>query len=245
MLTVENLSVRFGGVLALVGVSAELNAGISGVVGPNGAGKSTFLNCISGLGVLDGGLVGGSIIFDGLELLPHKPSMRAALGIGRSFQHPLIVPTLTVSEHLLVATGRVRGRKARARISDVIDLVGLGKWVDRRAEDLPYGVRKVLDIGRAMINANRLLLCDEPLSGLDESARESMMELLVQIASGGVHVVIVEHDFPRLAKIAGEVVVLDLGEILAVGTAEEVRSQDSVRTAFLGEAVLRQERTAN
>ncbi|MHB8190915.1 MAG: ABC transporter ATP-binding protein [Ferrimicrobium sp.] len=245
MLAINNLSVRFGGVVAIAGVSVELNAGISGIVGPNGAGKSTFLNCISGLGALDGGLVRGTIIFDGVDLHSRRPSDRAALGIGRSFQHPLMVPTLTVTEHLLAATGRMRRAKAREKISEVIDLVGLGAWVGKRSEDLPYGILKLLDIARAMVNADRLLLCDEPLSGLDESSRESMIELLVRVASLGARVVVVEHDFPRLARIAEEVLVLDLGQVLASGTAEEVRSLDSVRTAFLGEAIANQDHVDN
>lgn len=237
MLAVDELTVRFGGVDALDKVSVELNTAFSGVVGPNGAGKSTFLNCISGLGKLQGGTIRGSIKFDGTDLLKCPASERTNLGIGRSFQHPLIVPTLTVMEHLTVASMKLRGSQRRQRIEEIVTLVGLGKWMTKRAEDLPYGIRKLVDLGRALINADRMLLSDEPLSGLDESAREAMINLLRDIASLGTRLVVVEHDFPRLSRVASEILVLDLGRVLSIGSATDIRSQQSVIAAFLGEAV--------
>lgn len=230
-LVLDDVSVQFGPVEAVVHVTAELKAQIVGIVGPNGAGKSTLLDGVSGLAQMKGGHVRGSIRYRGRELSRLSPEARAALGIGRTFQHPLLVPMLTVAEHLRIAVGP---RSAGSSVDALIELLGLGGWVDREIGELPYGVRKLLDIGRALASGPQLLLCDEPLSGLDEHARESMIETLTGVAETGTAIVVVEHDFPRLVRLAEEVMVLDFGRLIGRGTPEEIAANEGVRSVFLG-----------
>lgn len=232
-LVLEDVSVYFGAVAAVADVSLSLSAPIVGIVGPNGAGKSTLLDGVSGLAEMKGGRVRGSIRYRGHELRQTSPETRSALGIGRSFQHPLLVPTLTVEEHLRVSVGE--GGPV-ADVDGVADVLGLRRWMVREIGELPYGVRKLLDIGRALATRPRLLLCDEPLSGLDESARESMIETLADVAATGTAIMVVEHDFPRLMRLADEVVVMDFGRPIGRGRPEEIATNEDIRRVFLGSA---------
>lgn len=230
-LVLDSVSVTFGAVGAVADVSLDLSARIVGVVGPNGAGKSTLLDGISGLAEMKGGRVRGSIRYRGHELRQAPPERRAALGIGRSFQHPLLVPMLTVEEHLRMALGEPG---TEAAVDETAEVLGLSKWMDREIGELPYGVRKLLDIGRALATRPRLLLCDEPLSGLDESAREAMVDTLAGVAANGTAIMVVEHDFPRLVRLADEVVVMEFGRLIARGTPAEIAADEDVRGVFLG-----------
>ena len=232
-LLLDSVSVRFGPVEAVVEVTVDLTAQIVGIVGPNGAGKSTLLDGVSGLAQMKGGRVGGSIRYRGRELSRLSPEARAGLGIGRTFQHPLLVPMLTVAEHLRIAVG---ARSPGRSIDALTELLGLAPWLDREIGELPYGVRKLLDIGRALASGPQLLLCDEPLSGLDEHARESMIETLTGVADAGTAIVVVEHDFPRLVRLADEVIVLDFGRLIGRGTPEEIAANEGIRSVFLGTA---------
>lgn len=232
-LVLNDVSVTFGAVTAVVNVSLDLSARIVGVVGPNGAGKSTLLDGISGLAEMKGGRVSGSIRYRGHELRHTSPEARAALGIGRSFQHPLLVPMLTVEEHLRVSVGEPG---IAADVGAIADTLGLREWMGREIGELPYGVRKLLDIGRALAGGPRLLLCDEPLSGLDERSREAMVETLGAVVDAGTAIMVVEHDFPRLVRLADEVVVMDFGRSIGYGSPQEIAANEDIRGVFLGSA---------
>lgn len=232
-LVLDDVSVTFGAVTAVANVSLELSTRIVGIVGPNGAGKSTLLDGVSGLAEMKGGRVTGSIRYRGYELRRTSPEARAALGIGRSFQHPLLVPMLTVEEHLRVSVGQ---GDAAADVGAIADTLGLRRWMGREIGELPYGVRKLLDIGRALAGRPQLLLCDEPLSGLDENAREAMVETLGAVADAGTAIMVVEHDFPRLVRLADEVVVMDFGQPIGHGSPEEIAANEDIRSVFLGSA---------
>lgn len=232
-LVLDGVSVNFGAVAAVSDVSLDLSARIVGIVGPNGAGKSTLLDGVSGLAEMKGGRVGGSICYRGRELRRTSPETRAAFGIGRSFQHPLLVPMLTVEEHLRISVGK---GGVPSDIDGIADMLGLRRWMSREIGELPYGVRKLLDIGRALAIRPRLLLCDEPLSGLDERSRESMLETLTGVADAGTAIMVVEHDFPRLVRLADEVVVMDFGRPIGRGSPEEIAANEEIRSVFLGSA---------
>lgn len=242
MLRIDHLSIRFGGVEAVSDVSVVIDEPIVGVVGPNGAGKSTFLNGISGLSEIQGAQVTGSIRYQGVELRGKSADARARLGIGRSFQHPPLIPMLTVGEHLELA-GHEAGN-AEWTAGRVIDFLELGSWLHREVPELPYGVRKIFDLGRALIGGPELLLCDEPLSGLDELTRDEMISILARLRDEGQRVIVVEHDFPRVAHLADELVVLDFGRMVAQAAPERIAADPAVRRIFLGDAELGSEAPA-
>lgn len=242
MLRIDHLNIRFGGVEAVSDVSVVIDEPIVGVVGPNGAGKSTFLNGISGLSEIQGAQVTGSIRYQGVELRGKSADARARLGIGRSFQHPPLIPMLTVGEHLELA-GHAAGN-AEWTASRVIDFLELGSWLHREVPELPYGVRKIFDLGRALIGGPELLLCDEPLSGLDELTRDEMISILARLRDEGQRVIVVEHDFPRVAHLADELVVLDFGRMVAQAAPERIAADPAVRRIFLGDAELGSEAPA-
>lgn len=230
-LVLDSVSVTFGAVTAVSDVSLDLSARVVGIVGPNGAGKSTLLDGVSGLAEMKGGRTAGSIRYRGHELRRTSPEKRAAFGIGRSFQHPLLVPMLTVEEHLRISVGE---DNAAPDVEGIAEILGLQRWMGREIGELPYGVRKLLDIGRALATRPRLLLCDEPLSGLDERSRDSMIATLADVATAGTAIMVVEHDFPRLVRLADEMVVMDFGKPIGRGRPEEIAADENIRSVFLG-----------
>jgi branched-chain amino acid transport system ATP-binding protein len=226
-LQLTDVTVHFGGNTALDGVSLSADAPITGVVGPNGAGKTTLLNAVAGFVRPSRGRV--RLGDRDLRRLP--PHRRARVGVGRTFQHPVLVPMLTVGESLRLAGG------PQAGVDEVIDLLDLRPWLDRDAHSLPYGVRKAVDIGRALLGSPRVLLCDEPLSGLDDPARDQMVEVLRALAEREVRLMVIEHDLARIAALAQCLVVLDAGRKIAEGKPDEVLADARVRTAYTGTLV--------
>jgi branched-chain amino acid transport system ATP-binding protein len=226
-LELVEVDVRFGGTHAADAVSLRLDRPVTGIVGPNGAGKTTLLNVMTGLQAPDR----GQVRLDGRDIGHLSTARRAGLGIGRSFQHPTLVPMMTVAENLTVGISR---RAARQALSHFGELLGLGPWLRREVHVLPYGVRKLLDLGRALVAEPTWLLCDEPLAGLDEPARDGMLDVLGRIAGSGVRLVLVEHDLPRVTRLADWLVVLDLGRKLAEGPPREALADPAVKSAYSG-----------
>ena len=176
MLDVQSVTVTFGGVRAVQDVSFGIDAECLGIVGANGAGKTTLLNAISGLAPLRS----GRVMLDGDELSSLGAARRARFGVGRSFQHPLLMDAMTVEENL------VGGRRAgRTALGEVVWAFGLDRWMMRPVAELPYGIRKVADLARAAMTGTRILLCDEPFSGLDETGREDMAKVLQGLRRAG------------------------------------------------------------
>lgn len=226
-LRLDDVRVSFGGVHAVDGVTVTFGKARCAIVGPNGAGKTTLLNAICGFASLSR----GAVYLNSGEVSGQSVGSRAKLGLGRSFQHPTIVPSLTVRENLEVCAGRA----SRLQVDHVCDLLGVGPWLERPATALPYGVRKLIDVGRGLLVGRSWLICDEPLSGLDGTARDEMMATLRMVVhESGVSLLVVEHDVTRVAAFAEQLVVLDFGRVLADGEPSTVLNLPAVKAAYYG-----------
>jgi len=247
MLIIEGLTVTFGGIRALDGVDLKAQEGeILAVIGPNGSGKTTLFNCISGLYRPDR----GTIIFRGRNLLGLSPDVIASLGIARTFQNVRLFPSLSVLDNLLVgrhvhfrknflhALFRIRGEEVRHRhvVEEIIEFLGLEPYRKTRVADCPFGIQKKVELGRALALEPRLLLLDEPISGLTAEEKEEFAYRIGEIR-GRFHVTIllVEHDLRIASKVADRMVAFDHGVKLAEGTPSSVRSHPEVIRAYLGE----------
>ena len=250
-LTLTGVSVHFGGVHALRDVSFSVEPGtIVGLIGPNGAGKSTLLNCVSGLTRP----TAGTVRLDDVDVATLAPSQIAYRGVARVFQQPEVMPELSVRDNLLVARHRFlrypvlaeilvlpQARRAeaaaRAEVERVASVVGLPPGsLDLPAGKLPYGHRKLLELGRAMLLEAKLYLLDEPVAGLNEQEIDALATLVLALrARGNVSVLLVEHNMGLVDRLCDRVVVLDAGFTIAMGTPAEVLADPKVRLAYLGE----------
>jgi len=235
-LEVVGADVRFGGIHALRRADLAVERGtVTGLIGPNGAGKTTMFNVICGLQPVHA----GRVLFGGRDLGSLRPHRRARLGIARTFQRLEIFGSLTVRENVLAAA-EVRRRWARdhsnpkAVTDAVLDLVGLASLSSRRAETLPTGQARLLELGRALATRPTLLLLDEPSSGLDETESDELGDLLVRLAAAGMGILLVEHDMELVMRVCSTISVLDFGAVLATGSPEEIRRDERVRAAYLG-----------
>jgi branched-chain amino acid transport system ATP-binding protein len=226
MLDVQSVTVVFGGVRAVDDVSLRIDAECLGIVGANGAGKTTLLNAISGLAPLRS----GRIELDGDELSGLRAARRARLGMGRSFQHPLLMDAMTMEENL--AGGR-RGAGPGA-LGDVVWTFGLDRWMTRPVAELPYGIRKIADLARAALTGTRILLCDEPFSGLDEAGRDDMARVLLGLRQQGRILVIIEHDINRVSTLVDRFVVMDSGRKIFDGPPGAAMADAAVQAALIG-----------
>lgn len=251
LLQVENVSLRFGGVKALSDVSFDLHPGeILGLIGPNGAGKTTMFNCITG--VITG--YKGHIRYDGRDLRHLKPHERARLKIARTFQNLELFDELSALDNLLVPldafsrrgvigdllrlpTTVLDERKAQEEARSILHFLGLSDYADAPAGDLPVGLQRRLEIGRALCLEPRLLLLDEPAAGLDARETAELARLLATVRRRfKVTVLIVDHDMALIMRICNRIYVLDHGQIIAHGPPEQIRDDPQVVRAYLGEA---------
>ena len=249
LLEVRGVSLRFGGVVALDGVSLRVDQGeVYAVVGPNGAGKSTLFNLISRIHAPDEGDIG----FEGESMLRRGPSDVAGLGIARTFQNIELFERSTVLQNLLVGrhvhrrtsvaaqllfTPSVRREEIahREAVERVIDFLDLQPYREKAIAGLPHGIRKVVEIGRALAMEPRLVLLDEPASGLSFEEVVSMRFWIEDIRSRlGVTVLMVEHDMGLVSAVSDRVLALADGRVVAVGTLAEVQSHPQVVEAYLG-----------
>lgn len=249
LLTLENVTLKFGGLTAVNRLSMEVNEGeVFALVGPNGAGKSTVFNLISRFYTP----VEGKIMFDGQDLLKLPPDEVPSLGIARTFQNIELFDQATVLDNLLVGRHRLRKtnlveqmlhlpsvrreeREHRAAVEEVIEFLDLQPYRDKRIAGLPYGVRKVVEVGRALASKPRLLLMDEPASGLSVEETQNMRWWIDDIRRQmGTTVLMVEHDMGLVSKVCDRVIALADGAKLAEGTPQEVQSHPAVIAAYLG-----------
>jgi branched-chain amino acid transport system ATP-binding protein len=230
MLEVRNVTVRFGGHLALDDVSLSAAPGeVTGLIGPNGAGKTTLFNVVTGLLAPQR----GSVRLDGEDVTRLAPYRRARRGLARTFQRLELFGLLTVRENVELAVS-VRGRRPGPRAGEALELVGLSDMAGARADELPTGKARLVELARALATGPRALLLDEPASGQDESETEAFRRVLLAVAADGIAVVLVEHDVQLVMRTCARVHVLDFGHVLAAGTPSEIQANRAVLDAYLG-----------
>jgi ABC-type branched-subunit amino acid transport system ATPase component len=251
-LTASNVTVRFGGLVALDGVSVEARPDrITGLIGPNGAGKTTMFNVCCGFQRADE----GAVTLGGEDVTKTSPEHRARLGLGRTFQRMELFWSMTVRENVelaveslhvrddpltqlgIVGGGRRVSTTVADRAEDLIAFVGLDGAADRLASEISTGQGRLVELARALARDPRVLLLDEPSSGLDPRESAAFGELLTKlVAERGVAVLMVEHDMSLVLTICDWIHVLDFGKPLTEGTPADVRASEAVREAYLGQA---------
>jgi len=233
LLDVSGVTVAFGGNRALDGVGMSADRGsVTGLIGPNGAGKSTLFDVVSGLRRPQS----GKVVLDGRDVTRLGPARRCRHGLARTFQRLELFGRLTVRDNLLVAAELGPERRQAARVADgLLDRLGLTGIAETCADNLPTGVARLVEVGRAMAVRPQLLLLDEPAAGQDGEETERFAALLRSLAEGGTAVVLVEHDMGLVMGVCDEVYVLDLGKVIAVGPPEVIRNDETVLAAYLGD----------
>ena len=248
LLDAVEITKSFSGIRALDDVTLRVDEGERvGLIGPNGAGKTTLFNCILGNLRPDT----GSVSLNGVDLGSMPVHRRARMGMGRTFQRIELFSDTTVAEHLLIAErvrrgdgalwkdllGRGRPTPDETRLcGEVLDLLGLTDLAEQPIEALSLGQGRLVEVGRALVTGPRLLLLDEPSSGLDRTETDALAATLVEIQrQKGFAVLLVEHDVELVAAFTERTYVLDFGHLIADGPTEEMMGDDRVRTAYLGD----------
>jgi len=235
LLEASDVTVTFGGKRALdnAGLAAETGK-VTGLIGPNGAGKSTLFDVICGLRRP----VTGTITLDGRDVTRAGPAQRAGHGMARTFQRLELFGRLTVAENLMVAAEFSPEKRHAARMTaSILDRLGISEHADTPADSLPTGTARLVEVGRALAARPRYLLLDEPAAGLDAEETGKFAQLLRSLAEGeGVAILLVEHDMSLVMSCCDHIYVLDLGKIITSGPPAQVRRDERVLAAYLGEA---------
>ncbi len=250
LLAAQGVTKKFAGITALDDINLDVNdREIVGLIGPNGAGKTTFFNCLLGLLKPDG----GSVSFEGRELTRVATHKRARLGIARTFQRIELFTGMTPRDHFLVAERVRNGRGSlwkdilflggptadeNERTQATLELLGLASVADRTVESLSLGVGRLVEIGRALMTRPKLLLLDEPSSGLDRNETDELAGTLRTVQrEQGIAILLVEHDVDLVRNLVERVFVLDFGTLIASGPTSSVFADSAVRKAYLGDLV--------
>jgi len=249
LLSVRGLTKRFGGLTAVDAVSFDVHEGqIKALIGPNGAGKSTLFNCLTGFERPED----GSVRFGDQELVRMPVRSVVRQGVARTFQNTQLFDDMTALENVMTGTqarqssgflgaafrlpAAVREeRSTRETAEHLLRLVGLDEWAGTTAADLPAGLRRTLEIARALATAPTLLLLDEPAAGLNGHETAALAETLYRIRDRGITVLIVEHDMGLVMEVSDEIVVLDRGCKIAEGPPRLIQKDPAVIAAYLGE----------
>jgi branched-chain amino acid transport system ATP-binding protein len=247
-LRVQSVSKRFGGLQALKRVDLIVETGsLTALIGPNGAGKTTLLNIINGLEATDT----GEIFDDGTPITRLPPHERASRGIARTFQILKGFRQLSVLENVMIGrhvrtragvlhglfalpSSRAEDRESREVARDVLKFLGLEAYAERPLAELPHGLQRLAELARAIASEPRILLTDEPSSGLNPSEVDVLLQALKAIQARGVTIFLVEHNMRLVTGIATKVIVLNFGDKIAEGTPEEIHNNPAVIAAYLG-----------
>ena len=251
LLEINSLSVRFGGVAAVTDVSLAVKAGeIHGIIGPNGAGKTSLINAVTGMVATQS----GSIRFLEKEIAGVAPHVISSFGLGRTFQHVELFGDRSVFDNVMTGfyrhqpygllaaiirygSARQSERETNDKARALLDAFGLAVHADTRAGLLPFGIQKRVDIARALAAEPKLLLLDEPVSGMSEAEAEAAVVTMRKLArEHGITLVVVEHNMRVLMNLAERVTVLNQGRLLASGTPAEMQAHPAVIEAYLGDA---------
>lgn len=256
-LVVDSLSMEFGGNVALDNVSLGFAAGdVTALIGPNGSGKTTLLNVASGFYRP----TSGAVRLDDLELSKLAPHQVGRQGVTRTFQTPIIPEDMTVVEVVMIAMHatdgpmlvtsilrlpgyRPRLQRHRKKALELLALLGIADLADVDASSLPLGTRRLLEVARSLAASPKMVLLDEPASGLDEAEVDNLAKVIRRLRDTGASIVLVEHNFEMVMSVADRVHVLDRGRVIASGEPYEVRNDPSVVAVYLGKAVAEAERT--
>ena len=251
ILELDNVSLRFGGVRAMTEVSCRVAPGeLYSIIGPNGAGKTSTLNCISGRYRP----TSGRILHKGRDITRMSPSRRADLGIGRTFQNLAlfngmsVLDNILVGRHHLMRAGFARGMVYwlggaqreeavhRAAVEEIIDFLEIQSIRQEHAGTLSYGLRKRVELARAIALKPELILLDEPMAGMNLEEKEDMARFIVDLNEElGMTVVMIEHDMGVVMDLSHRVMVLDFGRRIAEGTPDEIKASEDVKRAYLGQ----------
>jgi branched-chain amino acid transport system ATP-binding protein len=233
MITLSELTVRFGGLVALDSVSAGFSAPVSGIIGPNGAGKTTTMNVISGFLTPRS----GSVMVDGTDLVRMAPHKRPRWGLRRSFQREQIADDLTVAQNLWSLADNLPGSRAdhRADIGRALDFVGIAAMAGRMGASLNTYERRLTDLARCLVGQPRLIMLDEPAGGLTVEESAHLGDIILRIRDFcPARVLVIDHDVDLISRICSETLVLDFGRRIAFGQTGAVLADPAVKAAYLG-----------
>jgi branched-chain amino acid transport system ATP-binding protein len=239
LLEAHGLNVRFGEHHAVRDVDLEVDTGqIVGLIGPNGAGKTTTFNALTGVQAC-----AGRVVLDGVDVSRAPVHRRAWLGLNRTFQRLEVFGSMSASDNIRTAAEiaarahRRSMRGCRDVAAAVVERLGLGAVADRRADALPTGQARLVELGRVLATEPKVVLLDEPASGLDEVETARVAEVLTELADDGMAILLVEHDMDLVMQLCSHLYVLDFGTVIASGPPDEVRALPVVQEAYLGSAV--------
>jgi branched-chain amino acid transport system ATP-binding protein len=236
LLEAHGVHVSFGQHQAVRDVSLSVEAGeIAGLIGPNGAGKTTLFNALSGVQACE-----GRVHLDGTDITGLRPQERARLGMNRTFQRLELFGSMTAYDNIRTAaevgswTDRGVTRRAAEHADEIVARLGLHGVAARRADSLPTGQARLVELGRALATDPKLVLLDEPASGLDDVETARLSDVLTGLRDEGIGILLVEHDIDLVMALCSTIFVLDLGAVIASGTPEQVREDPAVQAAYLG-----------
>lgn len=254
ILNVKNLSMNFGGIHALNNIDLEIKRGeIVALIGPNGAGKTTFFNCVTGIyKPTEGDVMLSSDGLQSVRLNGLKPNQVAKQGMARTFQNIRLFQSMSALENVMI--GRhcrtksyilgaiLRNEATRKEEQDTVEKsyailkkIGLQKYVNESASNLPYGAQRRLEIARALATEPALLLLDEPAAGMNPHETRELEDLILRLQQEGQTILLIEHDMKLVMNLSHRIYVLDYGTLIATGTPQEIRNNPAVIKAYLGE----------